>query len=79
VKLELSSDEVAYVGDDVIDLPVMMHVGLAISVADANEAVKACSDWCTTLNGGLGAVREVCDLILQAQDNFEPLLSQYLA
>jgi 3-deoxy-D-manno-octulosonate 8-phosphate phosphatase (KDO 8-P phosphatase) len=78
-KLALSSDEVAYVGDDVIDLPVMMHVGLAIAVADANEAVKACADWNTTLNGGVGAVREVCDLILQAQDKFEPLLEHYLA
>ncbi|MEN9756819.1 MAG: hypothetical protein RL755_1006 [Pseudomonadota bacterium] len=78
-KLALTSEEVAYVGDDVIDLPVMMHVGLAIAVADANEAVKACSDWNTTLNGGSGAVREVCDLILQAQDKFESLLSQYLA
>ena len=78
-KLALSSEEVAYVGDDVIDLPVMMHVGLAIAVADANEAVKACADWSTTLNGGLGAVREVCDLILQAQDKFESLLNHYLA
>ena len=78
-KVALTREEVAYVGDDVIDLPIMMNVGLAIAVADANDAVKACADWTTTLNGGAGAVREVCDLILQAQDNFESLLNHYLA
>ena len=77
--LQLTSDEVAYVGDDLMDLPIMTRVGLAIAVADANEAVSACADWCTTQNGGCGAVREVCDLILQAQDNFESILNQYVA
>lgn len=78
-KLSLSPEQIAYVGDDVIDLPVMMRVGFAVAVADANSAVKACADWCTNLNGGFGAVREVCDLIMQAQDNYESLLADYLA
>lgn len=77
-KLDLNPEQVAYVGDDVVDLPIMTQVGLAIAVANALEAVKACVDWTTTLSGGNGAVREVCDVIMQAQDFFEPLLSEYL-
>lgn len=77
-KLDLSPEEAAYVGDDVVDLPIMTQVGLAIAVADANEAVIACADWTTTLGGGLGAVREVCDMIMQSQDNFEAILADYL-
>lgn len=68
----------AYVGDDVLDLPIMTKAGLSIAVSDANFAVKECADWCTSLPGGQGAVREICDLILQAQGNFESILNQYL-
>ena len=78
-KLNLTPQQVAYVGDDVVDLPIMMQVGLAIAVANANAPVKAFADWTTTLSGGLGAVREVCDMIMQAQNNFESLLNEYLA
>ena len=77
-KLDLKPEQVAYVGDDIVDLPIMTQVGLAIAVANALEAVQACADWTTTLSGGNGAVREVCDVIMQAQDFFEPLLSEYL-
>ncbi|MEN9596438.1 MAG: hypothetical protein RL236_872 [Pseudomonadota bacterium] len=77
-KLDLTPEQVAYVGDDVVDLPIMTQVGLAIAVADANEAVTACADWSTRLGGGLGAVREVCDMIMQSQDNFEAILADYL-
>lgn len=77
-KLDLTPEQVAYVGDDVVDLPIMTQVGLAIAVADANEAVIACADWTTKLGGGLGAVREVCDMIMQSQDNFELILADYL-
>ncbi len=77
-KLDLTAEQVAYVGDDVVDLPIMTQVGLAIAVADANEAVIACADWTTTISGGLGAVREVCDMIMQSQDNFETILADYL-
>ncbi len=78
-KLNLTPQQVAYVGDDVVDLPIMTQVGLAIAVANANAPVKAFADWTTTLSGGLGAVREVCDMIMQAQNNFESLLNEYLA
>lgn len=77
-KLELEPKQVAYVGDDMVDLPIMTQVGLAIAVGNAIDAVKACADWTTRLEGGNGAVREVCDAIMQAQDFFEPLLNEYL-
>ncbi|MDD5229055.1 MAG: 3-deoxy-manno-octulosonate-8-phosphatase KdsC [Methylococcales bacterium] len=77
-KLNLKPEQVAYVGDDVVDLPIMTQVGLAIAVANANEAVTACADWSTKLGGGLGAVREVCDMIMQSQDNYELILADYL-
>jgi len=58
------ASEVAFVGDDVLDLGVMREVGLAIAVADAHAKVLAAADWVTTLGGGNGAVREVADAIL---------------
>jgi 3-deoxy-D-manno-octulosonate 8-phosphate phosphatase (KDO 8-P phosphatase) len=56
----------------------MIRVGLAIAVNDANFAVKEHADWCTTLPGGYGAVREVCDFIMQAQGRFDDVLNTYL-
>ena len=77
-QLKLSPDQVAHVGDDVLDLPIMTQVGFAVAVADANFAVKDYADWCTQTPGGMGAVREVCDLILQVQGNFDSMLQRYL-
>lgn len=57
----------AFVGDDVIDLPAMNYVGLAIAVADAHPLVRARAHWTTGERGGRGAVREVCELIMHAQ------------
>lgn len=77
-ELELTPDQAAYVGDDVIDLPIMQECGLPIAVADAHHSVKSMATWITTAKGGAGAGREVCDLILDAQGkpiNIE-LLSQ---
>lgn len=74
----ITPEQAAHVGDDVIDLPVMIRVGLAIAVNDANFAVKQHADWCTTLPGGQGAVREVCDFIMQAQGHFDEMLNAYL-
>ncbi len=76
--LDLSPKQVAYVGDDVLDLPIMTQVGFAVAVADANFAVKQRADWHTQTPGGLGAVREVCDLIMQVQDTFDAMLQRYL-
>ncbi len=77
-KLRITPDQAAHVGDDLLDLPIMTRVGLAIAVDDANFAVKQRADWCTTLPGGHGAVREVCDLIMQAQGRFEDVVNAYL-
>jgi 3-deoxy-D-manno-octulosonate 8-phosphate phosphatase (KDO 8-P phosphatase) len=77
-KLGITPEQAAHVGDDLLDLPVMTRVGLAIAVADANFAVKQRADWCTTLPGGHGAVREVCDFIMQAQGRFDEILNVYL-
>ncbi|MGY6275941.1 3-deoxy-manno-octulosonate-8-phosphatase KdsC [Methylomonas sp. MgM2] len=76
--LDLSPKHVAYVGDDVLDLPVMIQVGFSVAVADANFAVKQRANWCTQTAGGLGAVREVCDLIMQVQGTFDAMLQKYL-
>ena len=65
--LGLMPEQVAYVGDDVIDLPVMHRIGLAVAVADAEPEVLAEAHWRTDRCGGQGAAREVCELILAAQ------------
>ena len=66
-ELGLEPSQAAFVGDDLPDLPVMKHAGLAIAVADAHPDVRAAADWTTVLPGGHGAVREVCDFLLAAQ------------
>ncbi len=75
--LSIKPEQAAHVGDDLLDLPLMKRAGLAIAVADANFAVKQYADWCTETPGGLGAVREVCDMIMLAQGQFEQVLKQY--
>lgn len=75
---QLSAEEVAYVGDDVVDLPVMSKVGLAITVADGHEFVKQHAHWCTQNSGGKGAVREVCELLMKAQGKYEDEMASYL-
>jgi len=77
-KLTIKPEQVGYVGDDLLDLPIMIKVGLAIAVKDANFAVKQYADWCTPSEGGQGAVRDVCDLVMQAQETFEKVLQKYL-
>ncbi len=77
-ELDLGAEAVAYVGDDVIDLPVMTRVGLAIAVADAHPLVRRHAHWQTTQPGGRGAAREVCELVMQAQGTLEPMLADYL-
>lgn len=68
-ELQIPLAAVACVGDDTLDLPIMAAVGLAIAVADAHPAVCTAAGWCTELPGGRGAVREVCDLLLAAQQS----------
>jgi 3-deoxy-D-manno-octulosonate 8-phosphate phosphatase (KDO 8-P phosphatase) len=63
----IEASQVAVVGDDLVDLPIMARAGLAVAVADSVPQVLTAAHWVTTNPGGRGAVREVCDLILQAQ------------
>ncbi|MFW5443314.1 MAG: 3-deoxy-manno-octulosonate-8-phosphatase KdsC [Methylococcaceae bacterium] len=76
--LSIEPEQAAHVGDDLLDLPIMTRVGLSIAVKDANYAVKDYADWCTQTPGGLGAVREVCDYIMQAQGSFDSVLKSYM-
>jgi 3-deoxy-D-manno-octulosonate 8-phosphate phosphatase (KDO 8-P phosphatase) len=66
-KYSLDDSEIAYIGDDVVDIPVLKKVGFPVVVADAHEEVKAFAQVITTKEGGRGAVREICDLLLKAK------------
>jgi len=77
-KLGLSIEQVAYVGDDVVDLPIMIRAGLAIAVQDAHKLVLEHAHWKTSARGGRGAAREVCELLLEAQGNLSTALERYL-
>ncbi len=77
-KLALDAQHVAYVGDDVIDLPVMQRVGLAIAVQDAHYLVKKHAHWQTPSVGGRGAARDVCEMVMEAQGTLEAQLDRYL-
>ncbi|MGL4270513.1 MAG: 3-deoxy-manno-octulosonate-8-phosphatase KdsC [Plesiomonas sp.] len=70
-KLQLRPEQVAYIGDDLIDWPVMQQVGLSVCVADAHPMLLPRAHYTTHLRGGHGAVRELCDLILLAQGKLE--------
>ena len=76
--LNLSLDQVAYVGDDVVDLPVMRRVGLAITVADGHELAQQYAHWCTPNPGGHGAARDVCELIMRSQGTLDAQLASFL-
>ncbi len=65
--VNITAEQTAYIGDDLIDWPVMKKVGLSFCVNDAHPLLKQRADWTTHLPGGYGAVREVCDLILEAK------------
>ena len=77
-KAGVSPEEVAYVGDDVIDLPVMRRVGLSVAVRDAEPIVKQYAHWITPREGGKGAVRDVCEFIMQQQNTLDKALEKYL-
>jgi len=76
-KLRISPEEVAYVGDDVVDLPVMRRVGFAVTVADAVEDVQPFADFVTIRDGGRGVVREVCDFLLKESGRWAAVANRY--
>jgi 3-deoxy-D-manno-octulosonate 8-phosphate phosphatase (KDO 8-P phosphatase) len=73
----LEPEETAYMGDDLVDLPVLRRCGFACTVPDAPETVKARSHYVTRSGAGRGAAREVCELIMRAQGSWEAQLAQY--
>lgn len=74
----IEPDSIAYVGDDVVDIPLMRRSGLAVAVADATPDTRDAAHYVTRLSGGHGAVREVCELILKAQGRWDELMKRYL-
>ncbi|KKM92974.1 hypothetical protein LCGC14_1213070 [marine sediment metagenome] len=76
-ELKLSPDECAYVGDDWVDLSIMSRVGLAIAVQDADPIVKKHAHFITSSNGGHGAAREVCELIMEGQGNLQDQIERH--
>ena len=73
----LSDEQIAYVGDDVVDVPVMTRVGLAIAVQDAHALAKQHAHWVTPSGGGQGAAREACEFIMDAQGKLHAMLQAY--
>jgi 3-deoxy-D-manno-octulosonate 8-phosphate phosphatase (KDO 8-P phosphatase) len=73
----IADDEVAYIGDDLIDLPLLEHAGVGITVADGHEKLRDVVDWVTTARGGTGAAREVVDDIVTARGLWDDVLDDY--
>ena len=77
-KARVSNEEVAYIGDDLNDIPLMLRSGLGVAVADASLETRLQAHYVTNLAGGYGAVREVIELILKAQGRWSDLVRVYL-
>lgn len=78
-KLHLTPEKVAYVGDDLPDVPVIRYVGFGVAVANAVDEVKQHADYVTTRPGGRGAVREVIEHILKGTGKWSELMERYLS
>ncbi len=76
-KLSIKDEEIAYIGDDIVDLPLMKRVGLSIAVADAAEEIKPYASIITRNKGGRCAVREITDYILKAKGLMEKIINGY--
>ncbi len=78
-ELKLAPEQTAFVGDDVVDLPIMLNVGLAVAPHDAHPLVARHAHWTTPSPGGRGCARELCELILYAQGAYEREMHGYLS
>jgi len=76
-KNNLNADQAAFIGDDIIDIPVLKEAGFSATVADAIDIVKKTVDYVTKNKGGRGAVREVCEMLLQAQGRWPEIAAKY--
>ena len=77
-ELGVAAEDCAHIGDDLPDLPLLRRCGLALTVPHAPELVKRHAHYVTRDEGGAGAVREVCEMILAARGELEPLLQAYV-
>ena len=77
-RLSVEAHQIAYMGDDIVDLPVLKRVGFAATVSDAAPEVQSACDWVSSCPGGTGAVRELCELILKTQGHWDSLMQRYL-
>jgi 3-deoxy-D-manno-octulosonate 8-phosphate phosphatase (KDO 8-P phosphatase) len=75
----VSAEQCGYIGDDVIDLPLLTKVGFAVTVPSGHPEVQHRAHYVTRAAGGRGAVREVCDMLMRAQGNYEKALAPYFA
>jgi 3-deoxy-D-manno-octulosonate 8-phosphate phosphatase (KDO 8-P phosphatase) len=73
----IAAEEIAFIGDDLIDLPIMEHVGLSIAVADAQPQIIEIANWVTERRGGRGAAREIVDDIVNARGLWDEVLDDY--
>jgi 3-deoxy-D-manno-octulosonate 8-phosphate phosphatase (KDO 8-P phosphatase) len=76
-KMNLHPEQTAFVGDDIVDIPIMRRVGFAVAVRDAAEDTRRVAHYVTKRRGGRGAVREVCELILKVQDHWQDVAMKY--
>src|SRR3989344_1044709 len=74
---QLSPEEAAYIGDELVDVPLLRRVGFAVAVSDSVRDVKRYADYVILKNGGKGAVREVCELILNVQGKWDTVTAAY--
>ncbi len=74
---KIPAERIAYMGDDIVDVPLFKHVGFSATVADACEEARKSCDYVTEKGGGRGAVREVCELILRIQGKWDEIVSKY--
>lgn len=77
-QLGLAPDEVGFIGDDVVDLPILSRVGFAVGVPNGRPEVHARAHYVTGAGGGRGAVREVCEFVLRAQGSYDRIMAQFL-
>jgi len=77
-KLNLTDEAIAYIGDDIYDLPLLKRVGLGITVANAPDPLHEHAHFSTRLKGGEGAVREVCDFIMKSQGTYQQAIDIFL-
>jgi len=71
-------NEIAFIGDDLPDIPIMRRVGFAVAVANATDITKKFAHYVTENNGGCGAIREVAELIMKAQNKWKKILERYI-